>query len=78
MLKRHLLLSGRLSALLLHRRSLIRALYLHVTEKSHDLVLQSLQQALKQCKRLALVFLLGVFVGLSPQMDALPQLIHHL
>ena len=78
MLERHFLLCRGLPALLLDGRRLVRPLHLHVTQEAHDLVLQALQETFKQGKRLALVFLLGVLVGIGSQVDALPELVHHL
>ena len=47
-----------------------------MTEVANGFVFNIVEQFLKQRKRLAFVFLLGVFLGIGAQTNALTQLIH--
>ena len=45
--KRHFLFRSSLATLLFHSGSLVRSLNLHITQESHDLIFEALQQTFK-------------------------------
>ena len=49
-----------------------------MAQNANHIAFESLKQRLKELKSLTLVFLLGVFVRVSAQVNALAQLVHRL
>ena len=55
--------------------NLLRGLHPHVHQNTRNIVLHAVQQLSEQHESFALVFLFGLLLGVTPQVDALAQVV---